>query len=366
MSVGSTSHLEFHLQQDMDRLRSRVSELGAMAGRAVSRATAALLDGNLVDAQAVILRDRLIDRLERDGERLGLEMLIRHQPLGRTLRFIHASLRILGELERIGDYAESIARQALRIQRFDPAPSLPRFGEQAAMASDMLTRAIRAYRTEDIQLARETIPIEEAADQLRDVVRNELLERNQAGTFSVSALTTLLTVARRLERVTDQAKSICEEVVFICSGETVRHPRAENLRVLFIDDTNASLGHLAEAVARRHADDRFEFFSAGMRPLPPDPRTRDFLQRKGVNVSNLVSRSLGQVPPPEEQDLIIALAESGQQVFPMSSSRTLCLHWPITDPTTFHDEAASKAAYETAWQTLEQRLTPLIEAVGRD
>src|SRR5690606_14264774 len=105
-----------HLQQDINNLRRQVSELGVRAGRAIERSIRALTAGDRLDAQAVILRDRLLDRMERDGERIGLEMLVRYQPVGRTLRFIHASLRILGELERIGDYAASIARQVLKVE----------------------------------------------------------------------------------------------------------------------------------------------------------------------------------------------------------------------------------------------------------
>jgi hypothetical protein len=72
------------------------------------------------------------------------------------------------------------------------------------------------------------------------------------------------------------------------------------------------------------------------------------------------------VPSPEEQDLLIALTESAQHAFPISSAKTLCLYWPLVDPTKLDDPATCAAAYETAWQTLEQRLRPLIEAIGRD
>jgi phosphate transport system protein len=360
------SHLELHLQQDVNRLRARVAEMGEFVARALARAAEAVLAGNSVEAQAVILRDRFLDRMDSEGERTGLELLVRHQPVGRTLRLVHASLRILSQLERIGDYAESIARQSLRIQQLDPRPELPRFAEQAALASDMLARALRAYGEEDEVLARETMTIETTADQLRDQVRDCLLERQAAGALSVSAMTMLLTVARRLERITDQTKNICEEIVFLCSGELMRHAHAENIQVLFVDDNQAALSHLAEAVGRSMDENHFAFHSAGMRPGPPDPRTRTYLESRGIDASRLVSRSLGQVASAEEQDLLIALTESAEHAFPMSSAKTLCLCWPMVDPTVFDDPAASGAAFETAWQTLEQRLRPLVEAVGRD
>ncbi|MBX3746713.1 MAG: phosphate signaling complex protein PhoU [Verrucomicrobiae bacterium] len=366
MNAPAGSHLELHLQQAVDRLRAHVSLMGAMAIRAVERAGNALLNRNVTEASAVILRDRLLDQHEADGERLGLEFLVRHQPAGRTLRFVHASLRIVRELERIGDCAESVARQTLRIHRLDPPPELAPFAEQSALAIDMLQRALQAYRDEDESLARQTIPVEDAADQLRDQIRDRLLDRQRAGQLSVPGLTTLLTIARRLERITDQAKNICEEVVFLCTGQLLRHPHADAFRILFVDDTHACLGHLAEAIARRAADDRFVFHSAGMRPGPPDPRTRDFLQRRGVDIRTLTSRSLGQVPSPEEHHLVIALSEVARSVFPLAPSKTLCLDWPTPDPTTLSDSGAGDEGWDTAWRSLEQRLHPLLQAIGHD
>lgn len=365
MNAPAGSHLELHLQQAVDRLRTHVSQMGAMAVRAVERAGAALLARNVTEAGAVILRDRLLDQQEADGERLGLEFLVRHQPAGRTLRFVHASLRVIRELERIGDCAESVARQTLRIHRLDPPPDLTPFAEQTALATDMLQRSLQAYRDQDEPLARQTIPVEDSADQLRDQIRERLLERQGAGQLSVPGLTTLLTIARRLERITDQAKNICEEVVFLCTGQLVRHPHSDAFRILFVDDTHACLGHMAEAIARRAADGRFAFHSAGMRPVPPDPRTRDFLQRRGVDTRTLTSRSLGQVPSPEEHHLIVALSETARSVFPLAPSKTLCLDWPTTDPSTLADSAGDDA-WDTAWRSLEQRLHPLIQAIGRD
>ncbi len=366
LMATSTPHLELHLQQDVDQLRARVCEMGLKATRAVTRARDALLSGNTTEAEAVILRDRLIDQLEAEGERLGLELLVRHQPVGRTLRFVHASLRILRELERVGDCAESIARQTMTIAGLDPRPELPDYTEQLATALEMLDKALRADRGEDEALARATIPLEDAADQLRDRVSKELIAQQQEGQLGVHALTVLLTIARRLERITDLAKHLCEEVIFLATGHPVRHSHARDFSLLFVDETQSSLGHLAAAIARRQAGEDFAIHSAGLRPGPPDPRVRALLQREGIEPPILASHSLGQVPSPDEHHLIIGLTEGARIVFPMTSSRTLCLHWPMVDPTTLPDPAAAAAGLETAWRTLEQRLGPLLEAVRRD
>jgi len=364
--ASPTSHLELHLQQDLEMFRGRISSLGAATSRAICRSTAALLQLDQTEAQAVILRDRIIDHAESEGERLGLEFLVRHQPAGRNLRFVYASLRILRELERVGDCAESIARQTLTLAHLDPRPELPRFQDQAALAIEMLDRALDAYRTEDENVARSIIPIEEAADRLREQISDELLERQKAGQLSVHALTTLLTVTRRLERVTDQAKHICEEIVFLATGQLARHSHADKLRILFVDDTQAGLGHLALAQAQRHAGDGFLLFTAGLRPSAPSAATLAFLEQKGTAGSTVVSRSLGQVPPPEEYHLLIALTEAARIVFPMTSPRTLCLSWPMVEPTEAKDLAGVERGLNATWHTLEQRLSPLIAAVRKE
>lgn len=360
------SHLELHLQQDLEHLRSRVMQLGTMAARALSRATEALHSLDQIEAQALILRDRLIDQEEGDIERLGLELLVRHQPAGRHLRFLFASLRIVRELERIGDCAESIARQTLALAHSDPRPELPHYRDQAIIASEMLQRCLQAFGTEDDALARQLIPMEDAADQLREQIIADLLARQQTGALSVHSLTTLLTLARRFERITDNAKRICEEIVFLVTGHPARHPHAQCYRVLFVDDCQAGLGHLAERVARRHVGDGFEIHGAGLHPAPPHPATRAFLQAKGFDVAALVSRSLGQVPAPEEFHLIIALTEGARIIFPMSTSRCLCLAWPMLEPTTLQDSEAVARGLETAWCSLEQRLAPLLSAIQHD
>lgn len=361
-----TPHLEHHLQQDLELLRGKVVSLGEQTSRAIRRSVNALIGLDPTEAQAVILRDRIIDQAESDGERLGLELLVRHQPAGRNLRFVYASMRILRELERVGDCAESISRQSLTLANLDPRPELPRFQDQAALATDMLDRALEAYRKDKEDIAREIIPIEDAADQLREQISSELLSRQQSGKLSVHALTTLLTVTRRLERITDQAKHICEEVIFLTTGQPARHAHGDKLRVLFVDETQAGLGHLALAVARRHAGDDMLLHTAGLRPSAPAPATVAFLERKGVEGGSVLSHSLGQVPAPEEHHLLIALTEGARIVFPMTTSRTLCLAWPMVDPTQAADPADVERGLDAAWHTLDQRLAPLIAAIRKD
>jgi phosphate transport system protein len=107
------SHFEESLQRDINRIRAKVQEMCNLAERALRDGLAALRDKNRTLAYSVILRDQQIDELEKEVDRLCLEFLVRQQPVAGPLRLAYATIRINLELERVGDYAEAIARQVL-------------------------------------------------------------------------------------------------------------------------------------------------------------------------------------------------------------------------------------------------------------
>ena len=109
------TRLEESLERDIDRIRQQVLEMAALAERALKDCVAALQEGNRQQAYAVILRDQYIDEKEKEIDRLCLEFLVRQQPVGLHLRLAYSTIKINLELERVGDYAESVARQILSL-----------------------------------------------------------------------------------------------------------------------------------------------------------------------------------------------------------------------------------------------------------
>lgn len=365
--MNSAPHLEASLQQGLDDIRTRLLKMGHLCEVALNKALAALEERDVLGAQAVILRDRLIDQLEREVERQCLEFLVRQQPVGGPLRFAYSSIRINQELERIGDYIESIARQALALAPLRPQPRLHDYGPLVTVARKMLGDALQAYRSDDDALAERTMAAEREADQLRNAIRDELIERQDKGELPLSALTPLLTVARRLERMTDQTKNICEEIIYSVRGESPRHRGADKFRFLFVDDTNACTSQLAEALARSLADSRFVFASAGLRPGPVSDATRKFLASRGVESSAIQPKSVHAVGLPEEYHVMVALSDPAASAFPAEPTKTLCLQWTLSDPSgVAGSEEQRHAAFEATWRELEQRLRPLISAVTEE
>src|ERR1041385_5865235 len=137
------THLEESLQRDIDRIRGKVKEMAGLAERALCRCLKALGEKNRVLAYSVILGDQRIDELEKEVDRLCLEFLVRQQPVAGPLRLAYATIRINLELERVGDYAEAIARQVLKLTAMDAPIPIERFAEIANLSIAMLHDAVQ-------------------------------------------------------------------------------------------------------------------------------------------------------------------------------------------------------------------------------
>src|SRR4029453_15854746 len=118
-----------------------------------------------------------------------------------------------------------------------------------------------------------------------DGINTALMQQRQEGKIPLEALTPLMTIARRYERVSDQAKNICEEVLYMCTGEFSKHKGTEMLRILFVDEHNACRSVMAEAIGNSLSHPEILFTSAGIEPRPLDQRTVEFLREKGLDVA---------------------------------------------------------------------------------
>src|SRR3989454_11266058 len=150
------TRFEESLQRDIDRIRSKVTRMGELGERALRDCVKALQERNRQLAYAVILRDQKIDESEKEVDRLCLEFLVHQQPVAGPLRFAYATIRINLELERVGDYAESIARQSLKLMPLDIKLPIERFEEIANLSIPMLRDAVAAFVKQDAELARKT------------------------------------------------------------------------------------------------------------------------------------------------------------------------------------------------------------------
>src|SRR3990172_209089 len=160
------SHLDKELQRDIDRIRSKVIEMGGLVENALASSIAALKKRDRQLAYTVIFRDRYIDRLENELDRLCQEFLVKQLPAAGDLGFIYAVIKINNELERVGDYAESVARQTLNIMALEPYPPIEKFIEIANLAMPMFRNAMQAFADRNSELAFATRKMEEKVNNI--------------------------------------------------------------------------------------------------------------------------------------------------------------------------------------------------------
>jgi phosphate transport system protein len=221
------------LRQGFDRqlreVQHAILTLGSMAAVAVERAVDALKSRDAALAQAVIDHDCVLDTLASDIEERALLLIATQQPMAGDLRTISAVIAIAGELERIGDYAEGIAKVVLLSldePPIKPLIDIPRMAEQAV---DMLRRSLDAFIAHDLAAARAIWDEDDDIDALHDQVNTEILAYMVEDPNKITRGTRLLWVAHNLERIADRVTNMCERTIYVITGDRRRLVRAHPL-----------------------------------------------------------------------------------------------------------------------------------------
>ncbi|MEK7674420.1 MAG: phosphate signaling complex protein PhoU [Verrucomicrobiota bacterium] len=358
-------HLETSLQRDIDRIRGKVTEMAFLGKKALGMCLKALTERNRQLAYTVILRDQYIDELEKEVDRLCLEFIVKQQPVASLLRFAYATIKLNLELEGVGDDAESIARQTLKLLSLETVKfPVERFEELAHLSIPMLHDAVKAFLDQDAELARKTIATEEAVDMLKSKLNKDLVALFREQKIPFEALNALMMINRRWERVSDQARNICMEVLYMCTGEYAKHPGSELFRVLFVDEHNSCRSQVAEAVASSLNLPNFAFASAGLEPQPIDQMTVSFMKEKGFEVARMVPKTIIRVPNLDHYNVIVVLAPEARRAFPQSPRKVVFLDWYVKDPSAAQGTHAEiQAAYETAFNFIHEQIKDLVGAI---
>jgi phosphate transport system protein len=205
--------------EDITRLRGLIAEMGGLAEVSIGEAMDALIKGSDELAAAVIARDKRIDSLEAEVDRLAVRIIALRAPMADDLREVIAALKIAGVIERIGDYAKNIAKRTGQIEgrkKFEPLTLIPAMAEVAAeMVHDVLT----AYAARDPKLAVEVIERDEKVDAFYNSIFRNLVSHMMENPATISSAAQLLFVARNLERIGDHATNVAEMVYYAATGD---------------------------------------------------------------------------------------------------------------------------------------------------
>jgi len=221
MPQDQHEHTVKAFDSDIIALRGLVVEMGGLAELAINEAMDALVRGNSQLAETVIARDKQIDALESEVDRLAVKIIALRAPMADDLREVIAALKIGGILERIGDYAKNIARSTDKIegrQRFEPLTLIPAMAE---IAGDMVHDVLTAYAARDPALAQAIIARDDKVDSFYNSLFRTLVSHMMENPATISSAAQLLFVARNIERIGDHATNVAEMVYFAATGDTL-------------------------------------------------------------------------------------------------------------------------------------------------
>lgn len=205
-----------HFDEQLAQLNRELAEMGALCEEVIALAAKALLEGDNKLAAMVAPLDSEIDQKERDIESLCLKLLLQQQPVARDLRQISAALKMITDMERIGDQAEDIAEIVTYMESECDDSTLLR--EMAKATIKMVTESVDAYVRRDTELAAMVIAEDDIVDDYFNQVKKELIAEISKNPISGEQTLDLLMVAKYFERIGDHAVNIAEWVIFSVTG----------------------------------------------------------------------------------------------------------------------------------------------------
>ena len=203
----------------LERLSEQLIFMGSLCEKAIANATKALRNGDLELAKLVMSEDEEIDQIEKDIERLCLKLLLQQQPVARDLRQISAALKMITDMERIGDQTSDIAEIIISAKYENVAQDIDLIGAMATGVSTMVRDRVVAYVEKDLELARKVMASDDKIDAYFDEIRDKMIayikaEHGEQG----NRIFDLIMVTKYLERIGDHATNIAEWVEFSITG----------------------------------------------------------------------------------------------------------------------------------------------------
>ncbi|MFA6320631.1 MAG: phosphate signaling complex protein PhoU [Candidatus Omnitrophota bacterium] len=213
-----------HFDQELKDLNRDILKMGCYAEEAIYKSIEALKSRDKDLANSVILSDVNIDRLELEIDEKCIDLIARHQPMAKDLRFITTGMKLNAELERIADIAVDIAQRVLELSDKPILKPLVDIPKLTTVAQSMVRLSVDAFVKGDVDLAKKVILSDGDADRLRNAISGELINdymmKDPQSSFRAVQL---LLIARFLERICDHATNIAEDVIYMVQAEVVRH-----------------------------------------------------------------------------------------------------------------------------------------------
>ena len=210
-----------NFKKQLDQLNDQMITMGSMIENAIETAIAALVSQDTERAEEAIAYDMEIDTQERNIEQLCYKLLLMQQPVASDLRVVSATMKMITDMERIGDHAADISELTLLMAGKPYIREITDIEQMAKETTVMVTKSVDAYVNRDLKLAQEVIGMDDVVDDLFNKVKTEIIGEIRCGSDDGEQTTDLLMAAKYFERIGDHATNIAEWVIFSLTGEHV-------------------------------------------------------------------------------------------------------------------------------------------------
>ena len=218
--------MQRHFHEELEALKQTLLAMGGLVEDQIRRVMRALVERDDALAQEVIERDQQVNAYDVEVDETCVSLLALHQPAAGDLRFITTAMKIVTDLERMGDQAVNIAQRALELNRepqLKPYIDLPRMAEKAQL---MVKQSLDAFVARDTELARRVCGEDAEVDALKEQIFRELLTFMMEDARTIPRAIRLILISRFLERVADHATNVAEMVIYLVDAKMVRHTLA--------------------------------------------------------------------------------------------------------------------------------------------
>ena len=213
-------------ERNLKDVEDDVVQLSSMVEKAIFKSIEALKERDITASQKVVDDDDVIDEEQQAIEDRCIDLIALEAPMAGDLRVLIAAMMVANELERMGDYAEGIAKISLSMGNLPPLKPLIDIPRMADKSVDMLRRSTQAFVNRDVESATAVLLADDEVDDIYEQVYRELLTYMMADPSTIQRATYLLWVAHDLERVADRTTNIAERVIYLVTGETkIEYPR---------------------------------------------------------------------------------------------------------------------------------------------
>lgn len=206
-------------EKQLKELNAELINMGSLIEQAIEMAISAYIKQDVDKAKAAIAFDDEIDQLEKKIETLCLKLLLQQQPVARDLRLISSALKMITDMERIGDHAADISEITILLAREENLKRMPQLEKMAKETTYMVIKSVEAFVNRDLSLAREVIKHDDVVDQFFSELKAEIIRFINLNAEDGEQATDLLMIGKYFERIGDHATNIAEWVIFSITGE---------------------------------------------------------------------------------------------------------------------------------------------------